>query len=1615
MVVESQIQTTVAQIVDQFSLELQKIKILLGSAEKGFSIQQVGLKKGQRGENLFRSLITVKSFIQLLLYLYCSNSLSLSKSVNAILFTFTSDNVELIHDLGVVAQKCLLERSLLQKCVPKSWITSEPKVEKDEELVDDQIIAEYGLEKEAFTTEKHASEWNARMVFHLLDQIPTEYLAVLAGVQRTISSRKVSEQVSKVKIKEIYNQISKVMLYFSQNTSIELNLLDPNYCKYLGNSVVFLRDLLFEEHRTTPSMLQTMQLSSYDDLGGIEELFRIHSILTLNDTNEETSKTIEILLVLFQDLSSDKKFHESIYTATLIGRQRQKTHPDYFDSLTMFIKLRTKIFQYLLQLWGSPKFLKLSKIAARAVILTLSQIYKAEGEEKAVTTVLHSLARVLPTPTVITPDPVKIDILCDMGFPRQAAEIALRRTGNSVSRAADYLLSHPSIVITAMEAPSADPTLTGTSASVTPGNAVPETGPSAGPSSAVTAAGPSTEITPVTTAAEVLAVASFPISSDIVAASTIQDEIMIESLPKVAQAEDHLKELNDLRKESMESVSIRIVDILPNLDTSLVLCIKNLLCVTAKDDISKYFEMICGTIKEKAEGLELFLRLVSVLIADLHYQPILLVKDIVPIDSLIDLLKSQEKGDEPTMSPVMLIMESLLSFDDEPKEAPLIIDAEGKLIETEEPPKSSLKLSLKNREIVLDQMIRFLNQDSIAPESIHSILRLIVRLTREFSLARIFFQSKGLEMLFKTTNLSRFPFQNSLMMMILRHSVETPEMVQEMMENELSHMLTHPRSKTLDCANFIKGTSHMICRDSGLFTKAVEKVCQLSRFNPKDRLHLISFKEDAKKESCKIESSGSVQLMDFFVRQILELRNSNLSVVDTHLYRCSLLQCVSELLVASPTCKVDLIQMSLKKPTKQTPRPTAKNPLLHYLLNEILPIELSEDEVKDEAHQYRTKESSWTIGLLSALCTKTSFVESPSAEDLKNHEFVCGVVLDCVLRCLKDCVSKQDVKIETRYGKLVSISELSKRLLSFPKSKEEQSESLGLAKVMIEKGFVSLFTTALADLDVQHPLSSKIIGSILKPLELLSKAAIQLGKSDMIKKKTDSFDKAFNQIEHEELTESNQEISNVFRNSALGILEPDSQVEASSESEDDEMDFGEFSDDDGESDESEEHSSDDEMEIIVPEPYHGAQEADMSHFEEDDSSDDESSGMEEGNVIDWENVSQEDIGLDHGDEFHEDEEEDEADEDDDEGHDHVHEHGAIEFNFGGEHMEMDTGSDEESEEFGQGVDLFTEDEDMMAMDQHNVAAIQQRMQNIISQGMRDASYDLPWMRNGGPGLLGAESTEEPLFGRPRAGLNRLTNEESTHPLLTGTVDPITIQRRHIINHDVLNEPSTATSIFQTIFGQATQGRNIFTRMITPVVEMDQTPEQKQVKNLHQVNLQFTDERWKQEARVLYGSSYNDVAKKLQNDILNQLIPSGMAENEERAEKAKKEQEDAEKRLKEAKEQLEESRKMLDDQMARNEENESEMAVDETNVVESTPEEPAPERQIVMVSGNPVDITGIIFLTKGLESISLSWKLYQMICDRMLSISTCVNNHQLSKKSEANPNYFQSFLTRYLKK
>jgi E3 ubiquitin-protein ligase HUWE1 len=366
-----------------------------------------------------------------------------------------------------------------------------------------------------------------------------------------------------------------------------------------------------------------------------------------------------------------------------------------------------------------------------------------------------------------------------------------------------------------------------------------------------------------------------------------------------------------------------------------------------------------------------------------------------------------------------------------------------------------------------------------------------------------------------------------------------------------------------------------------------------------------------------------------------------------YIYRCFLLQCLTELLSSYNRTKVEFINFSRKADPLATTPSKPRSGILNYLLNVLVPVGTMEHD-ESVAFKKRSNTSAWTMRVLVALCTKTGEFGGPgrrrndqnlNEEDEPELAFVRRFVLEHALRTYKEANASNE-QLDVKYSRLMSLADLFDKMLSgyafvsgdttFPSSTRQ------LAKTMYEKHFIAALTASIAEIDLNFPASKRVIKYILRPLNKLTQTAVILSESSDISTLGDTEeDEISSATSVSDLDDDREETPDLFRHSTLGMLEPRHEEETSSEESeeeeddqmyddeyDDEMDYDEdMPEDDGEV------VSDEEDEIEGMGPIEGLpgdsgmdievviDEDEDDEDEEDDDEEDDGSDMDDDEIL----------------------------------------------------------------------------------------------------------------------------------------------------------------------------------------------------------------------------------------------------------------------------------------------------------------------------------------------------------------------------------------------------------------
>ncbi|KAK2731309.1 hypothetical protein FQN55_004780 [Onygenales sp. PD_40] len=284
-----------------------------------------------------------------------------------------------------------------------------------------------------------------------------------------------------------------------------------------------------------------------------------------------------------------------------------------------------------------------------------------------------------------------------------------------------------------------------------------------------------------------------------------------------------------------------------------------------------------------------------------------------------------------------------------------------------------------------------------------------------------------------------------------------------------------------------------------------------------------------------------------------------------YIYRCFLLQCLTELLSSYNRTKVEFINFSRKADPFATTPSKPRSGILNYLLTSLVPIGTLEHE-ESINFKKRANTSNWAMRVIVALCTKTGEFGGPARrravipdeDDEPELLFVRKFVLEHALKSYKDANASNE-PLDAKYARLLSLADLFDKMLAGPASidgtNQYPASTRQVAKTMFEKNFISAFTASISDIDLNFPSAKRAVKYILRPLNKLTQTAVLLSETSSIQTtpgQTDE-DEISSATSVSDVEDEREETPDLFRHSTLGMFEPNHEEGTSSEeSEDDE-------------------------------------------------------------------------------------------------------------------------------------------------------------------------------------------------------------------------------------------------------------------------------------------------------------------------------------------------------------------------------------------------------------------------------------------------------------------------------
>lgn len=967
-------------------------------------------------------------------------------------------------------------------------------------------------------------------------------------------------------------------------------------CKHNYRTVMYsMISLLFLEDRPQAS-LYTPAVVAFDWQGGTDMLLHdldslwqkislLHMVPSAERTKEQQTLithmygSLEALLTALACVGSSKLLRDSPYTAPIVKRGNKTS--DAFDPYAWIIAMQLKltpIQQYL----HSPDAKEFPKHVLQVLLKIVLHAFKGDGEsnfsnETATTTTAASTFRIppfqhqrsnrVPNPTILRPPVVAdqngVQRLVDMGFDRTASELAMVRCYNQISRAVDYLFTYPGETPTDTNA-SENTTTTTTTTQDQSNNEDEDTTQQEAPDSqdmfeSGLGDGDSdfedsdeefndwrhqilgninrNRMTPSRPTQQ----SQQEESDTIVGSSEEEKRMMHEQTQKLAQVRSKMK-------SELPTLLVRLAC----QRDDLLFDIRDLLLAFFKSDsdaktASAVMSLVIDRVDEirqddQNESAQLSTCLL--LLAILFKEPLVqgVIADVAPrLEFLFGLLQSVDTSDPEKPLPswlatVLLVIETLISHTDGPKH----VSSTTPQNENKKPSNSTTPLvSDEQCRALLIDCIKLLKSNDTTRNDIYAILRIVVRLTRDYDAAREFVKHDGLQLLFakaRSRNHGGSGLQGlqAFIILIFRHVIESKAVLVKRMEDIISTWFTVPRPRNMDIRTYLRNNGHVALRDPSTFLNVSGQICRITRYdrhsenphiklltknntikdesgspNEKDAAVPEKNEEQQQQQRHEPEIADASIVIDYLLNELVRAcKDSHDSTSDQrsahenahYAYTGLILQCLVELVSSYNTCKHALYAFCQRNNTNK------ESSIMHMLINDLLPYNAVNPNVESRKQQGL---SIWTASILVAMCydagggganndTNTTTDKERDLDPIRRYMF------DIIVCAFKETIaSTKSGSLSVKYGKYLALADLCHRILNARPSagapaqqRTKEETTIHIAKLMINKQLVGVLTMAINDIDIEYPHARTVINSMLRPLEQLTSFGSKMTTDD---------------------------------------------------------------------------------------------------------------------------------------------------------------------------------------------------------------------------------------------------------------------------------------------------------------------------------------------------------------------------------------------------------------------------------------------------------------------------------------------------------------------------------------
>lgn len=938
----------------------------IDDTSKLLSLADIGTEGYEAANRHFRDLVTLHIRITLLSDVFATAGYAHGRASISLLQTLmNSMTPQVVSNLGALHRASIWENIVLAAGLEAKGISVTQSLLPSADTSPDQPI--FGLDEldvatsinpsngappassnaDALTNvqnqqkrQKDSRERNAAALKHLAHGLPGSLAPFFQAMVKMFHARRNPDLAQKKQISESSAVVAEVILkHISLKPTSDVSSLFRYY------SVIFsLFTALLIDERTTTKSLHTVQLYAFYRTGGLDAVFTVCRMFSTEidavtkkgeeDRTDAEKKqlahayaALKVALHLIHPVISSKPLFDSAQTLITLTRDKNDTDPGYFEPHNFLVKLRLAALSLIQDLWKAPWLSSAPLGVVRYVVHCVLELANGENEESRGEPTIEA-AQNASRPGV---DQDLVRALTEMGFSRSAAERALTRTSNNVNAATELLLNQPIPL-------------------------VPEPEPEQPENANESDGGSADDPDPAPTADES-------------PAGDTASETTVKSPP------EYLKELNEARESLLASMARQALTLIDE-HNSLLFDLRNAFTKPQNEPQQQAIKHLVEDVKAfspfayggQEQPLANRCRLLALVLHEIPSSIDQDTRDIL-MDNLLALLLSSIDLERPPrwLAAHLLLVEELLTLSEELNS--ITLPKEGEPIV---PQRLSVGPSRSEaRTIVFDFCMRMTCVREIPDDEFLSLLRLFVLFTRDRSLTVQFIARGGIPLLFNRIKSAPVAGSASYLAIILRHIVEDPVIVQNLMQQTIKRYLNQPRSRVVDTSNYVRTWSAMALRDPQIFIDVTKNLCQLS--SPYSLSPHISLKPSSDNES---KESKTVQ----------------------------------------PTVMVDKADMDIDFPQAETPGYAATGgesaeAVVHFLVSELVLTmkavnDLSRSSMPGPSQEQKTNatDSGEEVVPPSPEATKDSSANTLETEHEDKYQFMCFL-----MQCLSELLFSYDV------------------------------------------------------------------------------------------------------------------------------------------------------------------------------------------------------------------------------------------------------------------------------------------------------------------------------------------------------------------------------------------------------------------------------------------------------------------------------------------------------------------------------------------------------------------------------------------------------------------------------